>query len=171
MRKCEKCGKDLKGNVKFCPHCGAEVPQNEQSGKLAGLQISPETLKQTLNPEMLKKNFSPDALKQNPKRLGITAAAAVAVLVLLFLLFSPKAMKITPEEYVTVKTYGLNGEGSVELSFDEDSFIEAIKAEKKLKPAQESELESLLITAEQYFSVSKAAELSNGDKIKITGSR
>ncbi len=170
MKKCEKCGQNLKNDAKFCPNCGAEVPESTPEAKTGGLPFNLESLKQNLNPEMLKKNFNPKALKQNPKRLGGVAAAAVTVIVLLVLLLSPSGMKITPEEYVTVKTYGLNGEGSVELAFDEDSFIDAIKEEKKLKPAQESELEGLLIAAEKYFAVSKSEGLTNGDKIKIKSS-
>ncbi|MCI7814152.1 MAG: NPCBM/NEW2 domain-containing protein [Lachnospiraceae bacterium] len=106
--------------------------------------------------------------KGNKKAVyGIAAVAVVAVIVLAVVFLMPKSMSINPTDYVKVKCGGLNGEGKASLTFDADSFLTAIKAEKELKPAQESEIEGLLAKGDQYFKLSKNSELTNGDKISI----
>ena len=151
MKKCEKCGQEINDTVKFCPHCGTA-----QSGGDSG-QTGP---KAAAAPK--------PAAKGGPKKnLYVIAGAAVLAVILLVMLFRPKNMKITPTDYVKVSCTGLNGEGKARLTFDSDSFLAAVKAEKELKPAQESELEGLLAKAEQYFQFSEDSGLSNGDKIKI----
>lgn len=105
------------------------------------------------------------------KQKGYAVGAAVIVLIVLAVIFlRPKGMSIVPGDYVKVSCSGLNGEGKARISFDAQSFLSAIKEEKELKPAQESEIQGILATADQYFELSKTEELSNGDEISIESS-
>lgn len=105
------------------------------------------------------------------KQKGYAIGAVVLVAIILIVIFMrPKGMSIIPNEYVKVTCSGLNGEGKARISFDAQSFLNDIKAEKKLKPAQESEIQGLLANADQYFQLSKNEELSNGDELSIESS-
>ena len=105
------------------------------------------------------------------KQKGYVIGAVVLVAIILIVIFMrPKGMSIIPNEYVKVTCSGLNGEGKARISFDAQSFLNDIKAEKKLKPAQESEIQGLLANADQYFQLSKNEELSNGDELSIESS-
>lgn len=160
MKKCEKCGKDIEGSAKFCPHCGSPQTAAESA---ATAQPKTESVKKAPTP-------APKPASGNgggKKTLPIIAVAVIAVIALLVILLMPKNMEITPTDYVRVTVKGLDGEGKAELDFDTHSFISAIMAEKELKPAQQSEIEGLLQHAEDYFSFSSKEGLSNGDEITI----
>ncbi|MDO4454312.1 MAG: NPCBM/NEW2 domain-containing protein [Eubacteriales bacterium] len=105
------------------------------------------------------------------KKKVYAVGAAVFVLIVLAVLFlRPKGMSIVPGDYVKVSCSGLNGEGKARMYFDAQSFLAAIKEEKDLKPAQESEIQGMLAAADQYFELSETEELSNGDEILIESS-
>lgn len=97
----------------------------------------------------------------------IGAVAVLLVVILAAVLMRPKYMTIAPSEYVKVSTKGLDGSGTAKFTLDAARLQRAIAQEQDLKPAQESELESLLVQAEQYFTLSKDTELENGDSIAI----
>ena len=42
---CEKCGKEIKDNVKFCPFCGNKVSEKVESRQAVQKQTSKETKK------------------------------------------------------------------------------------------------------------------------------
>ncbi len=100
----------------------------------------------------------------------VLGGIAVIVVVIVFVIFMirPKNTSMTPNDYVTVSCSGLDGEGKAQFSFDTASFLNAVEAEKGLKPAQKSQLEGLLSNADQYFQLSEEEGLSNGEEILIT---
>ena len=73
----------------------------------------------------------------------VIGAVVLAAIILIVIFMRPKGMSIVPNEYVKVTCSGLNGEGKARISFDAQSFLNDIKAEKKMKPAQESEIQGL----------------------------
>ena len=100
----------------------------------------------------------------------VIGAVVLAAIILIVIFMRPKGMSIVPNEYVKVTCSGLNGEGKARISFDAQSFLNDIKAEKKMKPAQESEIQGFLAKADQYFQLSKNEGLSNGDELSIESS-
>ncbi len=103
----------------------------------------------------------------NRKYTVILAVILLALVSLFAMLMRPKYITIAPSEYVKVSTKGLNGTGTAKFSLDAARLQKEIVQEQDLKPAQENELESLLIQAEQYFTLSKDTELANGDTVAI----
>lgn len=100
-------------------------------------------------------------------KYGMAAVALAVVIIVVVALTGSKSVLIVPSEYVKVSCSGLDGEGTARLSFDAHSFLNAIREEKELKPAQESELEGMLVNADKYFHLSENTGLSNGDEISI----
>ena len=99
---CVNCGKEIDGQAKNCPYCGAE---------------------QNAEPAPAKASGSGAPFLKDKKMLGIVGgAAAVVVLVLIFMLSGKPTINL--DDYVTVEFEGYNTVGHARVTVDEDRFYE-----------------------------------------------
>ena len=99
---CVNCGKEIDGQAKNCPYCGAE---------------------QNAEPAPAKASGSGAPFLKDKKMLGIVGgAAAVVVLVLIFMLSGKPTINL--DDYVTGEFEGYNTVGHARVTVDEDRFYE-----------------------------------------------
>ena len=99
---CVNCGKEIDGQAKNCPYCGAE---------------------QNAEPAPAKASGSGAPFLKDKKMLGIVGGvAAVVVLVLIFMLSGKPTINL--DDYVTVEFEGYNTVGHARVTVDEDRFYE-----------------------------------------------
>ena len=150
---CQKCGKEIPENVRFCPSCGAEQTTDQQ-GNAAG------------NPVVSKAGPNPKKVKGGKKtRLPVIAAAAVIVVVLTIALITAlRKPTIDLNKYAQVAFSGYDGYGTAEISLDYDALYEENR--KKLSNAEDSDFyaDELLVFCIDA-SLDKTSGLSNGDTV------
>ena len=99
---CVNCGKEIDGQAKVCPYCGAQQNAEHAPAKASG---------------------SGAPFLKDKKMLGIVGgAAAVVVLVLIFMLSGKPTINL--DDYVTVEFEGYNTVGHARVTVDEDRFYE-----------------------------------------------
>ena len=99
---CVNCGKEIDGQAKNCPYCGAEQKTGAVRAKAGGTGSSPF---------------------KDKKLLGIAGGAvAVVALVLIFMLSGKPTINL--DDYVTVEFEGYNTVGHARVTVDEDRFYE-----------------------------------------------
>ena len=79
------------------------------------------------------------------------------------------AKKKGAADYITASFHGINGEGTMTLTFDRDALKEEIASDKKMTEREKETLDSLLSGIEKDYILSKTDSLSNGDKVEIKG--
>ena len=99
---CVNCGKEIDGQAKACPYCGAQQNAEHAPAKASG---------------------SGAPFLKDKKMLGIVGGvAAVVVLVLIFMLSGKPTINL--DDYVTVEFEGYNTVGHARVTVDEDRFYE-----------------------------------------------
>lgn len=99
---CVNCGKEIDGQAKVCPYCGAQQNAEHAPAKASG---------------------SGAPFLKDKKMLGIVGGvAAVVVLVLIFMLSGKPTINL--DDYVTVEFEGYNTVGHAKVTVDEDRFYE-----------------------------------------------
>ena len=193
---CEKCGSELKENARFCEKCGAPVkipegqenaqnaagaaPAGSAAGSAAGASASAAAGASIPKVDAGKIMEQISCLPK--KTLGIIGGAAVAVIVLLVLIFGRgKTVKLTP--YVSVEFSGVNNYGSADYTFDEDAFRKKYDGKVKFRNTKElRELKELMGKNFDYngyaldyllddcvtISVDPDEGLKNGDTVTLT---
>ena len=78
--------------------------------------------------------------------------------------------KLNVMDFVQVKFTGINGEGKVEINFDEEAALASIAAESKqgLSENDKTSIRNILSIAERDIAVSSESGLKNGDGITVT---
>lgn len=125
----------------FCPECGKENPADAKICQSCGKPLKAEPLK----PNSSNKKFS-------GKLVGLVAAAIILIAAV-FMFISNSANTINLNKYLLFEEDGVNGYGSVDISFDVDRFIEENGQKFKLSSEGKKQL-----SKDMGFDVKELAE-------------
>lgn len=115
MRYCEKCGKEIGEDSKFCPFCGQQ--RTAAGGTLSG---------------------------GNKKLIFGGIGAAVLVIVIVLAVVFTRKTPFTPSDFITVDFTGADGYGRVSCNFDSGKAMDYLRTKKKMDPKDELVIESHL---------------------------
>ncbi len=128
---CGKCGTPLQAGDKFCPQCGAPVPDFVQERMAAGDELGEpseeqsEETPETSTPEALEREAAagrtPQEVWASFKYLILSVAVAVAALIVILFLVLPRGVTLT-EDYLDVKVMGYDGYGTVTWDLNTTAF-------------------------------------------------
>ena len=122
---CQKCGKEIKENIRFCPGCGAPVKALEEIGAEAKTERKPEAMKENQQPQKPKKK---KGRKMIIILLGI-CVLAIAILIAVFSILKQRKEKM----FASNIEAGNNYLEQLDYEKAEDSFLQAIKINPKEK--------------------------------------
>lgn len=181
---CTNCGQKMEDGVVRCPNCGTDDGNNvssaDNSGSINRLDASPLEAampnKKAANPAGGKKKINLD------KRVIAGGAAALILIIILIVTFILQPKKYNLEDYVELNVHGYDGYGTAQASIDESTLLRDIFSDKGKKTELEDFdsftefgevfqdsmiLEKAFDTIDLEFKPD-SANLSNGDKIKVT---
>ncbi len=173
---CDHCGYPCKEGAKFCSHCGALLPVEDE----------PETdgfdQTRTWDGKYYTTLVDGDGRKNGGGRIskkllgiiiGILAAAVVVAVVILLLLRGVFATEVDLDDYLSASYEGYDGFGSVEAVFDEEAFLndygDAVKGDAG---DYDSSAEAFLATCVAYEATFEDDApgngcLANGDTVDL----
>ncbi len=102
-------------------------------------------------------------------KAGRMLAGMLLLLVMSMLLSGCGAKEISSNDLVKADFSGLNGEGTIRLTFDKARLEEIIGNGKPLTERQQESLDAKVRDAEKDYSISKKEGISNGEEIEIIG--
>lgn len=157
---CEKCGKKLEDDSKFCEHCGAPVVSDQATP-------APAAPVATAAPAAVQQKAK--SFLSNKKNVTILAAvAAVLVLVIVAVsVINALPTKMVLDDYISIEYSGLSTQGYAYLNFNEELFLADLGTEKELFGTALSSYYAQIWATGISLELDKTVELANGDEINI----
>ena len=146
---CERCGKEVDDDSRFCQYCGAAVTPVAPRMLHAGASLW---------------QWLSNALKDKKKiRVLWGALAAVIVVILAVILIAAMPRTVVLDDYITVRFEGLSTLGTAYLELDTEGFLAEFGREIETGEAAKDILER----AEFKLELDNTTNLANGDKVYI----